>query len=81
MDKHTDDIIGYADFGDARLIYAALQKATDIATHVSVFLLCSVVHPFKFSLETFGTTGAISSQMFPLLWKTISICELNSLKS
>ena len=80
MDKHTGDIIGYVDFGDAELIYAALQKATDIATYVSVFLLRSVVNPFKFSLRNFGTTGTISSQMFPLLWKAIGICELNSLK-
>ena len=80
MDKDTGDIIGYVDFGDAELIYAALQKATDIATHVSLFLLRSVVNPFKFSLRNFGTTGTISSQMFPLLWKSIGICELNSLK-
>ena len=26
------------------------------------------------------TTGATSSQMFPLLWKAISTCEPNSLK-
>ena len=79
-DKHTGDLIGYVDFGDAELNYATLQKSTNIATHVLVFLLCSVVNPFKFSLANFATTGATSSQMFPLLWKAISICELNSLK-
>ena len=79
-DKHTGDLIGYVDFGDAELNYATLQNSTNIATHVLVFLLCSVVNPFKFSLANFATTGATSSQMFPLLWKVISICELNSLK-
>ena len=79
-DKHTGDIIGYVDFGDAELNYATLQKSTDIATHVLVFLLRSAVNPLKFSLANFATTGATSSQMFPLLWKAISICELNSLK-
>ena len=79
-DKHTGDLIGYVDFGDAELNYATLQKSTNIATHVLVFLLRRVVNPFKFSLATFATTGATSSQMFPLLWKAISICELNSLK-
>ena len=78
--KHTGDLIGYVDFGDTELNYAILQKSTDIATHVLVFLLRSVVNPFKFNLANFATTGATSSQMFPLLWKAISICELNSLK-
>ena len=79
-DKHIGDLIGYADFGDPEFNYATLQKSTDIATHVLLFLLRSVVNPFKFSLANFATTGATSSQMFPLLWKAISICELNSLK-
>ena len=79
-DKHTGDLIVYVDFGDAELNYATLQKFTDIATHALVFLLRSVVNPFKFSLANFTTTGATSAQMFPLLWKAIVICELNSLK-
>ena len=45
-----------------------------------MFLLRSVANPFKLSLANFATTGATSSQMFPLLWKAISKCELNSLK-
>ena len=66
-DKHTGDLIGYVDFGDAELNYATLQKSTDIAPHVLEFLLRSFVNPFKFSLANFATTGATSSQMFPLL--------------
>ena len=69
-DKHTGNLIGYVDFGDAELNYATLQKSTDIATHVLV-LLRSVVNPFKFSLANFATTGATSSQMFPLLWREV----------
>ena len=48
-DKHTGGLIGYADFGDAELNYTTLQKSTDIAIHVPVFLLHSVVNPFEFS--------------------------------
>ena len=33
-DKHTDDLIGYVDFGYAELNYATLQKSADIATHM-----------------------------------------------
>ena len=80
-DKHIVDLIGYVDFGDANWNYATLQKSTDIATHILVFLLRSVVNRFKFSLASFVTTGATSSQMFPLVWKAISICELHLLKS
>ena len=73
-DNHAGDLIGYVDFGDAELNYAALQKSTDIVTHVLVFLLRSVVNPFNFNLANFAFTGATSYQMFPLLWKAISIC-------
>ena len=73
-DKHIVDLQHY-------LNYATLQKSTDIATHILVFLLRSVVNRFKFSLASFVTTGATSSQMFPLVWKAISICELHLLKS
>ena len=36
-DKHTGDLIGYVDFGDAELNCATLEKSTDIATHALVF--------------------------------------------
>ena len=35
---------------------------------------------FKFSPANFATDGISASQMFPLLWKAISICEKSSLK-
>ena len=57
-----------------------MQKSSGIATHVLLFLLCTDVNLLKFSLSNFATTGATSSQMFPLRCKAIDICELNSLK-
>ena len=71
--KHIGDLIGYIDFGDAELNYATLQKSTDIATHVLVFLLRSVVNPFKFSSANFATTGATSSQMFHFSGKQLLV--------
>ena len=79
-DKHTGELIGYVDLGDTELNYATLEKTDNIATHILAFLIRSIVNPFKFSLANFAISGASASQMFPLLWKAISICELNSLK-
>ena len=57
--------------------YATPEKTDNIATHILAFLTRSIVNPFMFSL---ASSGASAIQMFLLLWKTISICELNSLK-
>lgn len=47
-DKHTGDLIGYVDMRDAEANYAALQKLDEVATHILVFMLRSIVNPFKF---------------------------------
>ena len=73
--KHTGDLIGFVDLGDVNLNYAALQETNAIASHVLVFLLGSVVDPFKFSLANFATKNATASQIFPLFWKAVTICE------
>ena len=76
-DKHTGDLIGFVDLGDAELNYATLQKNDKIATHVLVFLVRSIVNPLKFSLANFSTTSATSVQLFPLFWKAVVILEEN----
>ena len=77
-DKHNGELIGYVDLGDIN--YAAMSKVTTVASHVLVFLIRSIVNPFKFSLANFVTDDISASQMFPLLWKAISVCEKGSLK-
>ena len=79
-DKHNGELIGYVDLGDIDLNYATLSKVAIVASHVLVFLIRSIVNPFKFSLANFATDGISASQMFLLLWKAISICEKGSLK-
>nr|XP_047126212.1 uncharacterized protein LOC124807816 [Hydra vulgaris]XP_047126213.1 uncharacterized protein LOC124807816 [Hydra vulgaris]XP_047126214.1 uncharacterized protein LOC124807816 [Hydra vulgaris]XP_047126215.1 uncharacterized protein LOC124807816 [Hydra vulgaris]XP_047126216.1 uncharacterized protein LOC124807816 [Hydra vulgaris]XP_047126217.1 uncharacterized protein LOC124807816 [Hydra vulgaris]XP_047126218.1 uncharacterized protein LOC124807816 [Hydra vulgaris]XP_047126219.1 uncharacterized p len=64
-DKHTGEIIGFVDLGDINLYYATLQKIDAVATHVLVFMICSIVNPFKFTLAN-----------FPLFWKAVGICEM-----
>lgn len=75
-DKHTGELIGYVDLGDQQLNRATLENVQSVATHVLVFMLRSIINPFKFSLANFATTGATSFQLFPLFWKAVSICEL-----
>ena len=77
--KHTGELIEYVDLGDTELHYATLEKTENIATHILAFLICSIINPFKFSLANFATSSASESQIFTLLWKSISNCELNSL--
>ena len=61
--KHTGELIGYVDLGDPHLNFATLEKVDNNATHILVFMLRSIINPFKFSLANFATT---SSQLFPL---------------
>ena len=75
-DKHTGELIGFVDLGDIETNYATLEKVDDLASHVLVFLVRSIVNPFKFSLANFATNGATSAQMFPLFWKAVGICEI-----
>ena len=72
--------MGYVDLEDTELNYATLEKTDNNAIHILAFLIRSIVNSFKFSLAIFETSGASASQMFPLLCKAISICELNSFK-
>ena len=78
-DKHSGELIGYFDLGDVNLNYATLSRVEEIATHVLVFLICSIVNLLKFSLANFAATGATATLMFPILWKAFSIFEMNML--
>ena len=74
-DKHNGELRGCVHIGDTDLNYATLSKVTTVAFHILFFLIRSIVNPFKFSLANFATNGISASQIFPLLWKAISICE------
>jgi len=78
--KHSGELIGFVDLGDDILNCATIQKTDDLATHVLVFLIRSIVNPFKFSLANFATKGVFSYQIFPLFWKAVKICEDSGLK-
>ena len=79
-DKDTGELIGYVHLGEIDLNYATLSTVTTVGYHVLVFLIHSIVNPFEFSLGNFAIDGISTSQMFPFLWKAISICGKSSLK-
>ena len=74
-DKHTGDLIGFVNLGDPELNFATLKKSSELASHVVLFLLRSIVNPLKFSLANFATTNTKSTQLFPLFWKAVGILE------
>ena len=74
-DKHTGELIGFVDLGDSKVNYATLQNVEELATHILVFLVKSVVNPLSYSFATFATTGITSFQIFPLFWKAVNILE------
>ena len=43
-DKHTGELIGFVDLGDTDSNQATLQDVKELATHVLVFLIKSIVN-------------------------------------
>ena len=75
-DKHTGELIGFVDLGDPDLNYATLKNNNELATHVLVFLVCSIVNPLAYSFVTFATSGITALQLFPIFWKAVTILEV-----
>ena len=73
--KHTGDLIDYVDLGSTELNYATLKKSGEVASHVLVFLVRSIVNPMKFILANFGIKNVAAVQIFLLFWKTVGIME------
>ena len=74
-------LFGFVDLGEIDTNYATLKDVQQLATHVLVFLVKSIVNPFSFSLATFTTNGATAYQIFPIFWKAVNILENMDLKS
>ena len=74
-DKHTGELIGYVDLGDKEVNQATLKDTQAVASHILVFLVRSIVNPFKFSLANFATKCVTSVQLFPLFWQAVGILE------
>ena len=75
-DKHTGELIGFVDLGDPDLNYATLKNTNELATHVLVFLIRSIINPLAYSFATFATSGITAFQLFPIFWKAVAILEV-----
>ena len=79
-DKYTGELIGFVDLGDINTNFATLKDVKEIATHVLVFLVKSVVNPMPFSFATFATAGITSYQIMPIFWNAVCYLENINLK-
>ena len=64
FDKVTGELIGFTDFGDTELNYAALDKADDIASHAFAFLIREMSMELRFCLAYFETTQIKAAQYY-----------------
>ena len=76
-DKYTGELIGFVD-GDVNA--ATLDKPNELATHVLVFMVKSIVNTLSISLATFATTVVSSFQLMPIFWTAIRYLEKINLK-
>ena len=76
MGEKFKGINRFVDLGDEELNFATFKDTSQIATRVLVFLICSIVNPFSFSLANFATSGITAFQLFPIFWKAVAILEI-----
>ena len=81
FDKHTNELIGFVDLGNATVNYATLDNIDELETHVLVFYVRGLATELKFCAAYFATTGdtsyqIISYQIMPLFWKVVSLLEI-----
>lgn len=75
-DKNSE-LIWFVDLGDIDLNNAILKNTQELATHVLVFMVKSVVNPLSYSLATFATTAIRSTEIFVLFWRCVAILEMS----
>ena len=63
-DKYSGELIGFVDLGDITTNYAVLKDVEELATHILVFLVNSIVNPLSFSFASFATTGITSNYAY-----------------
>ena len=70
-DRNTGELIEFVDLGDINTNFETLKDIKELASHVFVFVVKSVVNPLSFSI--FATTGIKSFQLMPIFWKAVCL--------
>ena len=76
LEENSRELIGFIDLGDEDLNFATFKDTSQIATHVLVFLIRSIINPLSFSLANFATSGITAFQLFPIFWRAVAILEI-----
>ena len=56
-DKHTNELIGFVDFGDAFINCATVDNIDELALHLLAFYVRGVSTELKFCVAYFATSG------------------------
>eukprot|EP00794_Sanderia_malayensis_P002689 gene2689-3111_t len=76
FDKHTGDLIGYADLGDSELNYSCFSDVKQLAPHALVYYVRGLASDLKFSVAYFATKGVTSYQIMTTFWEAVAVLEL-----
>ena len=74
-DKLSGELIGFVDLGDIITNFATLKDVEELATHILVFLVKSIVNPLTFSFASFATTGITAHQIMLIFWEGVCYLE------
>lgn len=75
LEKNSGELIGFIGLRDENLNFATLKDASQIAAHVSVFLIRSIGNPLSFILANFTTAGITAFRLFPIFWRAVAIFQ------
>ena len=73
---HIQELIGFVDLGDPDLNYATLKNTNELATHLLVFPIRSIVNLLTYSFATFATSCVTAFQLLSTFWKAVAVLEV-----
>ena len=82
FNKHSGKIIGFTSLGDINDELSRIQNddQPQVAKHVLVLMVRGILFKLNFPYAHFGTRGATSDILFPIVWEAIRRLEAMGLK-
>ncbi len=72
----TGELLGFVDLGDVDRNYSNLKDVKELASHVLVLMVKSIVNPLSFSIATFATHGVSGFQLYTIFWRAVALLEI-----